>query len=139
MHPRPAAAATSRGAGRLLRFATVGGLCGAIQVGLLLLLAGAGAGALTANVIAYLLSAQVNFVLSDRVIWGDRRLRVTVAGLARRWLGFHASIAGTFLLNQAVFVVARGVVPDAAAAIAGIGVSGLVNFAIQDRLTFRGA
>ena len=37
-----------------------------------------------------------------------------------------------------VFIAARMVTADVLASAAGIGISGLVNFVIQDRLTFRG-
>ncbi len=137
--PRTPAALWSavRGAAaRPLRFAAVGGLCGLLQIALLVALIWLGVGALPANIVAYLLSAQLNFYLSDLFIWRDRRVRLTVEHLARRWLGFHASIAGTFVLNQAVFVVVRRFMPDAAAAAAGISIAALVNFIIQDRLTF---
>lgn len=125
-------------AARMLRFAGVGGVCGALQIGLLVALTRPGVGALVANVTAYLLSAQVNFVLSDAFIWGDRRLRRTGKTLARRWASFHLGIAGTFVLSQAVFVAARAVLGDVAASAAGIGLAALINFAIQDRLTFSG-
>jgi putative flippase GtrA len=122
-----------------VRFAGVGGFCGAIQLALFVAGEWLGFNALTANIIAYLLSAQVNFALSERFIWGDRRLHRCGGALARRWLSFHSSIAGKFLLSQAVFLAARTALPDVAASAAGIGISALVNFAIQDRVTFRGA
>ncbi|HZQ37433.1 MAG TPA: GtrA family protein, partial [Dehalococcoidia bacterium] len=50
---------------RPLRFVLVGGLCALLQLALLVLLTGAGCPPLPANTLAYLLSAQVNFVLSD--------------------------------------------------------------------------
>jgi putative flippase GtrA len=125
-------------AARPLRFAVVGVACGLLQLVLLVVIEALGTGALAANVLAYLLSAQLNFLLSDRFIWGDRREAGTArGGLAGRWVGFHLSIAGTFLLNQLVFIVARAFLPDVLASAAGIGVSALANFVIQDRLTFR--
>lgn len=128
--------AVRRAAARPLRFAAVGGLCGLLQIALLVALMWLGVDALPANIVAYLLSAQLNFYLSDLFIWHDRHVRRTIEHLARRWLGFHASIAGTFVFNQAIFVVVRHFIPDAAAAAAGISMAALVNFIIQDRLTF---
>jgi len=122
---------------RPARFAIVGGLCALLQLALLALLLRAGTEALPANTAAYLLSAQANFVLSDRFIWHDRRTERSRQGVGRRWLSFHASIAGTFALNEAVFVVARLALPDLVAAGAGIGIAAVVNFIIQDALTFR--
>jgi dolichol-phosphate mannosyltransferase len=122
---------------RPLRFVIVGGLCALLQLALLALLTRVGLGALPANTAAYLLSAQANFALSDRFIWHDRRTEHAREGLGRRWLSFHASIAGTFLLNEMVFIVARLALPDLVAAAAGIGIAAIVNFIIQDALTFR--
>jgi putative flippase GtrA len=122
---------------RPLRFILVGGVCALLQLALLVLLTGTGCAPLPANTAAYLLSAQANFVLSDRFIWHDRRTERSRQGIGRRWLSFHASIAGTFLLNEAVFVVARVALPDVVAAATGIGSAAIVNFVIQDALTFR--
>lgn len=123
---------------RPLRFAVVGGLCGATQLALLALLIARGASPLPANVAAFLLSAQLNFALSTSFTWRDRRLAAAPArGLARRWLGFHGSNAGTALLNQTVFLTARLGVPDLPASGLGLGVAAAVNFLVQDRLIFR--
>jgi putative flippase GtrA len=125
-------------AARPLRFAAVGGVCGLIQLALLTLLELGGLAAIPANAAAYLLSAQVNFLLSNHFIWHDRWSRgVSGRDLLRRWLGFHGSIAGTFVLSQAVFVASRLVLPDVLASALGIGVAAVANFLIQDRLTFR--
>ncbi len=122
---------------RPLRFVLVGGACAVLQLALLVLLTWLGSAPVPANTAAYLLSAQANFVLSDRFIWHDRRTERSRQSVSRRWLSFHASIAGTFLLNEAVFVVARVALPDVIAAAAGIGIAAIVNFVIQDALTFR--
>jgi putative flippase GtrA len=124
-------------AARPLRFAAVGGLCGLLQLAVLVALKQLSIAAVTANIGAYLVSAQVNFLLSHHFIWHDRRpARAGGAGLLRRWLGFHASIAGTFVLSQTVFILARFALPDVVASALGIGISALANFVIQDRLTF---
>lgn len=123
---------------RPLRFAAVGGVCGLVQIVCLVALTRLGLAAIPANVGAYLLSAQLNFLLSNRFIWHDRWSRRTRGrDLLERWLSFHGSIAGTFVLSQAVFIAARTVLPDVIASALGIGVSAVANFLIQDRLTFR--
>ena len=125
-------------AARPMRFAAVGAACGVLQLVALVLLKAAGMEGIPANVAAYLLSAQVNFVLSSVFIWGDRQLgQRGMAGLARQWISFHGSIAGTFLLSQSIFLVGRLELPDVTAAALGIGAAALVNFVIQDRITFR--
>ncbi len=128
------------GRARPARFALVGGACGLLQLLFLVLLKRAGLAAIPANVAAYILSAQVNFLLSNRFIWHDRwSSDARRSDLLHRWLSFHASIAGTFVLSQAVFVAARLLLPDVAASALGLAIAAVVNFLVQDRLTFRRA
>jgi len=123
---------------RPLRFAAVGGAAALVQLALLVLLKRFGMGAIPANVGAYLLSAQLNFLLSNHFIWRDRWSRGATAGdLLRRWIAFHGSIAGTFLFSQAVFIAARVALPDVFASAFGLGCAAIANFLIQDRLTFQ--
>jgi putative flippase GtrA len=127
-----------RRAGRPLRFAAVGATAGAIQLGLLALLTARGLPAVPANTAAFLLAAQVNFALSTLVTWRDRvRGQARPAPLLRRWTAFHGSIAGTALLNQAVFLAARAVLPDLAASALGIALAAGMNYLAQDRVVFR--
>lgn len=122
---------------RLVRFAATGGICGVIQLAILFLLERAGWNSLLANATGFAISAQVNFLLSNHFIWGDRGgYEGGLPRLARRWVKFHGSIAGTALLNMAVFAAASTVVPSVIAGAIGIGVAAAVNFLIQDRLVF---
>lgn len=122
---------------RVVRFALVGGGCGVVQLGLLAALRAWGVQPLLANGSANLRSAQLSFVLSAALIWRDRQAAGTQArGPVRRWLVFHGSIAGTAALNQAVFVLARGVGPDVIAA--GGRIAAAANFLVQDRPIVRG-
>jgi putative flippase GtrA len=124
---------------RPLRFVLVGGLCGAVQLGLFSLLLWGGVEALPANAIAFLLSAQLNFALSTAFIWHDRQAATgPVRSLTRRWLAFHGSIAATAALNQLAFALARAAAPEFVAAALGIGAVAVANFLVQDRLVFRG-
>jgi putative flippase GtrA len=130
-------AALLAGWARPLRFTLVGGSCGLLQLGLFVTLKALGLAPLMANVIAYLLSAQVNFGLSNQFIWSDRwSNQATMRDLLRRWLAFHASIAVTFVLSQATFLITRMLLTDVVASALGIGVAAIANFLIQDRLTF---
>jgi putative flippase GtrA len=119
---------------RPLRFAMTGGLAGLTQLVLLKLFTDQSVHALPANAAAFLLAAQVNFVLSNLFTWRDRG-----AGRAlwRRWLVFHGSIAGMAVVNMAVFAVARTMMPDLAASVAGICAAAFGNFLIGDHLVFR--
>lgn len=124
---------------RPLRFVLVGGVCGALQLGLLALFLRWDLAPVAANVAAFLVSAQLNFALSARFTWHDRAATKRPAfGLLHRWLAFHGSIAGTAVLNQIVFILGHAVVADLVAAGVGIGVAAIVNFVVQDQLVFRG-
>ena len=76
--------------------------------------------AIVANPIAFLISAQVNFLLSATFIWGDRNNGMgQPRAFLRRWIAFHGAIFGTALLNQAVFIMAQQVLPALTAAGSG--------------------
>jgi putative flippase GtrA len=122
---------------RLARFACTGGTAGIVQLALLRLWTARGGDAIVANPIAFLISAQVNFLLSATFIWGDRGGGARRPGTCfRRWIAFHAAIFGTALLNQAVFIMAQQVLPALVAAGLGIVAGAGVNFIVQDRLVF---
>lgn len=121
---------------RPLRFVFTGGLCGLVQLLLFALLERSGWPPLIANSVAFLLSAQVNFLFSTSFTWGDRLVQQH-KGLLRRWLAFHGSILGTALLNQLVFLLVRLLLPNEIAVVLGIGVAALANFVLLDRQVFR--
>jgi putative flippase GtrA len=120
----------------MARFIAVGALASALQVALLAFLTGHGWDAFLANVAAFLLSAQVNFALSAAFTWRDR---AHGAPLWRRWLLFHGSIAGTAVLNQLVFLLARLALPALLASATGSAAAALGNYLLGDRLVFRRA
>jgi putative flippase GtrA len=120
--------------GRALRFAMIGGLAGLTQIGLLQLFTDQGMDALLANAIAFIMAAQLNFVLSSVFTWADRR---PAHAMWRRWSAFHGSIASMAVVNMIVFALARTVMPDLAASATGIGAAAMGNFFIGDRLVFR--
>ncbi len=122
-------------AARPVRFAFSGGAAAVVQLVLLALLTRHGWDEFPADIVAFLVSAQVNFALNYTFTWRGRSVRQT---LWRRWLMFHGSIAGTGLLNIMVFATARHVLPALVASALGIGVASLGNFVIGDRLVFRG-
>ncbi|WP_420799560.1 GtrA family protein [Ktedonobacter robiniae] len=97
---------------RPLRFLLTGGACGMLQLRLLALLAELNIESILANILALLLAAQVNFVLSNVFTWNDcPSIRTARRTLFRRWLRFHGSIAGTTLLNQGIFIIAWALLP----------------------------
>jgi putative flippase GtrA len=70
---------------RIARFVAVGAMCYFIQLGFLHLLMSLMA-VYIADIVAFMLSAQVNFSLSQLFTWGDRQ---TVERLSMRWLKFN--------------------------------------------------
>ena len=97
-----------------------------------------GAAPLLANAIAFLVAAQVNFLLSQAFTWADRPTDAALGeSVGRRWARFHLAIAGTAVLNMLVFAVARLVAPSLVASAAGIGAAALANFLLADRVVFR--
>jgi putative flippase GtrA len=113
-----------------------GGAAGATQLILLALMTRHGWDALLANVLAFLLAAQLNFALSLTFTWRDRRRS---GSLVHRWLLYHGSIAAMALLNMLVFVVAHSLVPALVASALGIVAAAMGNYLAGDRLVFRRA
>jgi putative flippase GtrA len=122
---------------RLLRFAITGGLATAVQMGVLTLLAPRIGHADLADLAGFLVSAQVNFVLSATFTWRDRRR--PGAAIAGHWLRFHLSIAAMAVVNLATFAAVHPLTGAAVAAAAGIGAAAAGNFVLGDRLVFPAA
>ncbi len=123
--------------GRLLRFGVVGCTSALVQLGLLALLLDAGWKGLPADILAFLVAAQVNFWFNDRFTWGDRRSCAASAHIYTRWARFHFSISGAALLNLGIFAAVRLAMPELPAAALGIAVAAAVNFLMGDRVVFR--
>jgi putative flippase GtrA len=121
---------------RLIRFAAVGGASGVVQLTLLALLTRAGWSPLLANLLGFILSAQLNFTMSYLITWSDRVSLYARWQIVGRWARFHASIVGAAALNMLVFALARIAIPDLAAGVVGIGVAALANFLAGDRFVF---
>jgi putative flippase GtrA len=123
---------------RPLRFICTGGSAGLIQLCLLEVLTQRRWAAAIANVIAFLLAAQVNFLLSLFFTWRDRQAqRKAKPVFLAQWLAFHSSIGGTALLNQLVFIVVRLVAPTLLASALAIAITALVNFITLNNFVFR--
>lgn len=123
---------------RVLRFALVGGTCGLIQLGLLHLIVQGGVQENVANLIAFGISVQVNFVLSQFFTWRDRW--TPTLGLPRlisRLFLFNGSAATTGVVNQGVFGLANLLIWYLPAAALGIAIAAVTNFLLNDRLVFR--
>jgi putative flippase GtrA len=125
-------------AGRPARFALTGGLAGLGQLALLTLFTRWGWSPDPANATAFVLAAQLNFLLSSSFTWRDRLAgRAGPRALWRRWLAFHGAIAGMAVVNMLVYAAARHALPVLAASALGIAVAAVGNFLLGDRLVFR--
>jgi putative flippase GtrA len=135
--PARGAALLFSGRARIVRFALTGGLAALLQLGLLALFERVGWPAMLANGVAFVLATQANFVLSSAFTWSDRPL--DEAGLSGRWLRYHAAVAGSAVLNMAVFAAADRVLPTLVASALGIAAATACNYASGDLLVFRPA
>jgi putative flippase GtrA len=83
---------------RIIRFAAVGTLCYLVQLGLMQALRHS-MHLYYADVIGFLLSAQLNFLLSQIFTWGDRQ---HAESLMVRWAKFNASALLSVVVVNAV-------------------------------------
>ncbi|MCD0447543.1 GtrA family protein [Glycomyces sp. A-F 0318] len=123
---------------RLALFAAVGTTCFAVQAGILLALREAGAPDALANAVGFLVSAQVNFLLSTRFTWSDRRLPPSSPRpAAARWAAFQTTVALSLACNTGVFALASRFTGPVVAAAAGVGFGALLTFLASNHLIFR--
>ena len=120
---------------RPMRFAMIGVACAVLQLGLLtLFVETAGLGPF-ANAAAFLITAQVNFLLNYRFTWADRGL---VASRPRwvQFLSFNALVAVAVVVNQSVYIAVERFLPYIVAGAVGIGATTVVKFLAADRWIF---
>lgn len=125
-------------AARPVRFLCIGAMAGLIQIGVLDLLTRHGWNEIVANITAFLLAAQINFLFSTLFTWHDRQPDATTKKpLLSRWLAFHVSITGSALLNMLVFIVASRFIPTLLASALGILCAAVLNFLVINQFVFR--
>jgi putative flippase GtrA len=123
---------------RPLRFGFVGGTCAALQLGILFVLVHLGLEQHAANILAFLLSTQGNFVLSSSITWHERRgIAPTRSTAAARLASYNAMALGTLLVNQAVFTLAVHATHYLVASALGIVVAALLNYLVSGAVIFR--
>jgi putative flippase GtrA len=125
---------------RVVKFVLVGGSCGLIQLAILHTLVTSGLEEHLSNLIAFIISMEVNFTLSQLFTWRDRWSASLGAGtLLRRLIFFNAAATTTGVVNQGVFALLNLFIEYLPAAAGGIAVAAFTNFALNDRLVFRRA
>lgn len=122
---------------RVFRFALVGGTCAAFQLASNLLFRGAGVTDFAAFALSFVLSAQLNFLLSDRFTWGSRRNDSGVRWkFLTRWLTYNLSTVAALAVSSTAFTLASLVLANADAVLCGIAASALLTYFVGDRVVF---
>jgi putative flippase GtrA len=121
---------------RPAKFVVVGAVCFGVQYGFLLLLDSVGVLPWVGNGLGFVASAQLNFVLSSRVTWGDRGADAG-GRFVRRWVSYQGSALLALAVNVAVFVVLSPHVWRIAASGAGVLVGSACSYAVNHLLVFR--
>lgn len=128
---RPCLAALRRPA----TFAAVGLLCFGVQLGVLFLLRALGVPAWLGNGIGFVVSAQLNFLLSALVTWGDRRGRRAVT--VGRWASYQGSTLLALAVNVGVFTLTSPLLGDPLGAAVGVVTGTVVTYAVNNWVIFR--
>jgi putative flippase GtrA len=127
-----------RGAPRVVRFVSVGGVASLLQLFLLYLIQLTGMPKLLANFFAFEISTQVNFALSYFITWYDRTPeKPTVRYVIERLLGFNGMAVTTLIINMSVFALMLLYVHFMIAGAVAILVAATTNFIVSSRLIFR--
>lgn len=124
----------------LVRFALVGLVCTAFQLGLFRLLLWYAVHPLAANSTAFLLSTQLNFTLSHRFTWAHRRAAGSLPPreLFKRCVAYNGAAVLGLGINAAAFYGCHSLLalPPFTAAVAAVTVSTVVTYVLSSRAIF---
>jgi len=124
-------------ASRAVRFIIVGGISGVAQIVFLAIWLHFSSQHRLGNLVAFLLSAQINFALNQLVTWHSTLAGSSSQTTLTRWVKFHGAIAVSAVINQVVYNVAVLFVPIlVSAALAILFVAGF-NFVMLNRFVFQ--
>ena len=121
---------------RQMLFMAVGATCFLAQYCVLTALAATGVNRPLANAVGFVLSAQLNFLLSSRLTWRDRRAG-TAKTLWARLVGYNGTALISLGVNTAAFSLVYRHVGNLAGAAIGVICGMLVTYLICDQLIFR--
>jgi cellulose synthase/poly-beta-1,6-N-acetylglucosamine synthase-like glycosyltransferase/putative flippase GtrA len=121
---------------RPVRFVVVGGSCFVVQLAILAALVRVGLERTAADAAAFAVSAQLNFVLSSLVTWGDRPA-LRPGRVAGRLLAYNGTALVSLGVNTAVFALASIVMGVVPAAVLGVLTATVFTYVICNRLVFR--
>ena len=120
---------------RQLLFVSVGATCFLAQYVALTALADAGLSRPLANALGFVLSAQLNFVLSSLLTWRDRRARPSQT-LWMRLASYNATALIALAVNTAAFSLVYEHVGNLAAAAFGVVCGMCVTYLVCDLFIF---
>jgi putative flippase GtrA len=121
---------------RFAVFLAVGAFCFAVQLALLTLVTRLGADKPVANAIGFALSAQLNFLLSSRLTWRDRKAAGRRdAGV--RWLAYNTTALLSLACNTVVFTLTYKDIGAWAAALLGVLAGTAIVFLTCNFVIFR--
>lgn len=120
---------------RLWRFLLVGTLCFGLQYIAMRFLVLVGLSWRAASVVGFATSAQVNFILSNAITWGERRRSGTP--LWTRWLSYGATALLGLAVNTAVFSATYRPIGSLPATASGVVAAALVTYLLCNIVVFR--
>jgi putative flippase GtrA len=126
---------------RKLKFTGVGAFCTLVQILLLYLLVEAGVWQKVANPLGFLISTQVNFVLSSLITWSDRIAPFLGGDIWPRLLKFNTMASTLLLANTAVYMTAILFCPYLVAGVVslvGTAAGMMVSYTFGGRYIFPG-
>jgi len=121
---------------RQLLFLCVGVTCFLTQYAALSAMAAAGTYRPLANALGFVISAQLNFVLSARLTWRDRPT-AAARTLWARWASYNGTALISLAVNTAVFTAAYHRIGNLPAAALGVLCGMCVTYLVCDMLIFR--
>jgi putative flippase GtrA len=121
---------------RHILFVSVGATCFLTQYVALTAMAAAGLNRPLANALGFVLSAQLNFVLSSLLTWRDRRARSTQT-LWIRLASYNCTALISLAVNTAAFSLVYQQVGNLAAAAFGVICGMCVTYLVCDLFIFR--
>jgi putative flippase GtrA len=124
---------------RAVRFGAVAVSCTLVQFVVLAWLARLGVSKIVGNGIGFVLSAQLNFMLSAHITWRDRKPQPVRSAGSARWARFNAVAVVALAVNELVFTTgvhagSQLLIASAAGVVAGAA----VTFTLNNFVTFRG-
>lgn len=121
---------------RIVTYLAVGITCFSLQLVLLSALVHLAVDRPLANSVAFGISAQVNFLLSSKVTWGDRRAAGwrTIGG---RWAAYNGTALLSLGCDSAVFVLTYRVLGTTASAALGVVSAACLTYLLCNKVVFR--